>query len=104
MRQHMPQSRHEPNRHRTRRHKNSRRAHGASQPRPAAATAAAGGCDGGMNMQPSPVNHLPFVKAYAATAAEICASVYLDKEALQLLRPAMEQREFLDALIEKKQY
>jgi hypothetical protein len=57
-----------------------------------------------VNQQPQTVSNLPLVKVNAATAAEICARVYLDKEALQLLRPAMNPREFVEALVEKKQY
>lgn len=40
----------------------------------------------------------------ATTASEICARLYLDKAALGVLRPAMSPREFVDALVEKKQY
>ena len=57
-----------------------------------------------MNPQPHAVSNLPLVKVNAATASEICARVYLDKEALQLLRPAMSPREFAEVLVEKKQY
>jgi len=46
----------------------------------------------------------PLVYATASTAAEICSRVYLDKAALDLLRPGMSPRGFVDALVEKGQY
>ncbi len=46
----------------------------------------------------------PLVKVRAATAAEICASVYLPKEARRELRRGMSPREFLDALLANQQY
>ncbi len=46
----------------------------------------------------------PLVYATASTAAEICSRVYLDKAALDLLRPGMSPRGFLDALVETGQY
>jgi hypothetical protein len=46
----------------------------------------------------------PLVYATASTAAEICSRVYLDKAALDLLRPGMSPRAFLDALVEKGLY
>jgi hypothetical protein len=53
----------------------------------------------------APVPHnLPLVNVTAATASEICARLYLDKAALGLLRPGMGPREFVDALVEAKQY
>src|SRR5580658_5298266 len=53
----------------------------------------------------TPVAHdSPLVNVTAATASEICSRLYLDKAALGLLRPAMSPREFVDALVEKKQY
>jgi hypothetical protein len=57
-----------------------------------------------VNPQPQDVKTLPLVKVSAATAAEICARVYLDKEALQGLLPDMNPRQFVEALVEKKQY
>jgi len=51
-----------------------------------------------------PANPLPLVKVNASTAAEVCARVYLDKNALQALRPGMNPREYVDALLDKKQY
>jgi hypothetical protein len=50
------------------------------------------------------VNHPALVNVTAATASEICARVYLNKAALDLLRPAMGPREFVDALVEAKHY
>lgn len=46
----------------------------------------------------------PLVYATASSAAEICSRVYLDKAALDLLRPGMSPRGFVDALVEKGQY
>jgi hypothetical protein len=46
----------------------------------------------------------PLVYATALTAAEVCSRVYLDKAALDLLRPGMSPRGFVDALVEKGQY
>jgi hypothetical protein len=46
----------------------------------------------------------PLVYATASTAAEICSRVYLDKAALDLLRPGMSPRGFVDALVEKGKY
>ncbi len=46
----------------------------------------------------------PLVYATASTAAEICSRVYLDKAALDLLRPGMSPRAFVDALVEKGQF
>jgi hypothetical protein len=46
----------------------------------------------------------PLVYATASTAAEICSRVYLDKAALDSLRPGMSPRGFVDALVEKGQY
>ena len=57
-----------------------------------------------MNPQGPPVSNLPLVIVDAAYAAEICGRVYLDKKALQLLRPAMHPREFIETLVENKQY
>jgi hypothetical protein len=44
------------------------------------------------------------VNVTAPTASEVCARVYLDKAALGLLSPEMSQRDFVDALVEKKHY
>jgi len=57
-----------------------------------------------VNPQSQVVNNLPLIKVNAATAAEICARVYLDKQALQSLQAGMNPREFVDALVERKQY
>ena len=57
-----------------------------------------------MSAHTQAVSHLPLVNVTAATAAEICRYLYLEKEALQLLHPAMNPREFVAALREKKQY
>jgi hypothetical protein len=46
----------------------------------------------------------PLVYATASTAGEICSRVYLDKAALDLLRPGMSPRGFVDALVEKGLY
>jgi hypothetical protein len=50
------------------------------------------------------VSNLPLVKIKAATAAEVCVSFDLKKEAKPLLREAMPPRAFLDALLSNKQY
>jgi hypothetical protein len=50
------------------------------------------------------VSSLPWVKVHAATAAEICANVYLPRDARRELRLGMGPREFLDALVANKQY
>lgn len=47
---------------------------------------------------------LPLVKVSARTAAEVCAHVYLQKQALKLLRPEMGPREFIEALLNSRQY
>jgi hypothetical protein len=57
-----------------------------------------------MSSQTPVAHNLPLINVTAATASEICARFYLDKAALSLLRPAMNPREFVDALVEKKQY
>lgn len=57
-----------------------------------------------MTSRTEPVNNLPLVNITAATASEICARLYLNKAALALLLPAMGPREFVDALVENKQY
>jgi hypothetical protein len=46
----------------------------------------------------------PLVYATASTAGEICSRVYLDKAAVELLRPGMSPRGFVDALVEKGLY
>jgi hypothetical protein len=46
----------------------------------------------------------PLVYATASTAAEICSRVYLDKAVLELLKPGMSPRAFLDVLLEKEKY
>jgi len=50
------------------------------------------------------MNDSPLINVTAATATEICAWLYLDKAARQLLQPAMSPRAFVDALVERKQY
>lgn len=50
------------------------------------------------------MNDSTLVNVTAATASEICARLYLSKEARRLLRPGMNPREFVDALSENKQY
>jgi hypothetical protein len=50
------------------------------------------------------MNNSMLVNVTAATASEICARLYLNKEALALLRPAMSPRGFVDALVEQEQY
>jgi hypothetical protein len=57
-----------------------------------------------MSSHAQEVNKPPLVNVTAATASEICARLYLDKAALGLLSPAMGPREFVDALVENKQY
>jgi hypothetical protein len=57
-----------------------------------------------MSTRAQDVNNLPLVKVAAATASEICGRLYLDKAVLGLLRPEMSPREFVDALVEAKQY
>jgi hypothetical protein len=57
-----------------------------------------------MSSQTPVAHNLPLINVTAATASEICSRLYLDKAALGLLRPAMSPREFVDALVEKKQY
>src|SRR5215472_1123567 len=46
----------------------------------------------------------PLIKVTGALAADICARVQLRKEALQLLREGMGPREFVDALLAKREY
>lgn len=46
----------------------------------------------------------PLIKVTGALAADICARVQLKKEALQLLREGMGPREFVDALLAKREY
>ena len=46
----------------------------------------------------------PLILVNTATAAEVCARLYLDKQVLKLLQPSMSPREFVDVLVEKKQY
>jgi hypothetical protein len=50
------------------------------------------------------MNESALVNITAATASEICARLYLDKAALGVLRPGMSPREFVEALVEQKQY
>lgn len=50
------------------------------------------------------MNNSMLVNVTAATASEICARLYLDKEALALLRPEMSPRGFVEALVENEQY
>ncbi len=47
---------------------------------------------------------MPLVRVDARTAAEVCGRVYLDKEALRLLEPSLDPRQFIQALVDKKQY
>ena len=49
-------------------------------------------------------SRLPWVKVHAATAVEICANVYLPRDARRELRLGMGPREFLTALVANKQY
>jgi len=49
-------------------------------------------------------SNLPLVKIWAATAAEICTNFFLPRDARRTLRRSMSPREFLDALLAKKQY
>ncbi len=46
----------------------------------------------------------PLLKIKAMTAAEVCASFELNREARQLLRDSMPPHEFLEALMSHKQY
>jgi hypothetical protein len=50
------------------------------------------------------LNQEQLIKIQAATAAEVCASFDLGKEAKKLLRDGMQPREFVVALIENKKY
>lgn len=50
------------------------------------------------------MSSLPLVKVHSATAAEICANLYLPRDARRELRLGMGPREFLDALLANKQY
>jgi hypothetical protein len=50
------------------------------------------------------VSNAPLVKIQAVTAAEICAQFDLMKEARPLLRDGMGPREFVEALVNHKQY
>jgi len=50
------------------------------------------------------MNQAPLVKIPEATAAQVCAHVTLTDEAKKLLREGMSPREFVDDLIEQKQY
>lgn len=47
---------------------------------------------------------LPLVNVRAATAAEVCANVFLERHVFQLLRPEMSPRNFVNTLIEKKHF
>jgi hypothetical protein len=57
-----------------------------------------------MSLELRRVSNLPLIKVNAATAAEVCARVYLDKKALKLLSPTMTPRAFVEALVEKQEY
>ena len=50
------------------------------------------------------MSNAPLVKIKAATAAEVCAAFTLDDEAVPLLKKGMAPREFLEALLARKQY
>jgi hypothetical protein len=57
-----------------------------------------------LNLQTQSTQSPPLIKVQAATAAEVCQTVYIDKQAKKLLRPEMTPREFVEALMEKQQY
>jgi hypothetical protein len=57
-----------------------------------------------MSSHAQDLNNSPLVNVTAVTASEICARFYLDKAALGLLNRAMSPREFVDALVQEKQY
>ena len=57
-----------------------------------------------MSSRAEAVNNSMLADFTAATAAEICARLYLDEAARGLLRPGMSPSRFVDALVEKQQY
>ncbi len=57
-----------------------------------------------MSSNPTTVNHPPLINVAAPTASEICAKVYLKEDALKLLQPHMDPRQYVETLGENKQY
>jgi hypothetical protein len=55
-------------------------------------------------MNPATRETAPLVKVDAATAAEVCARFYLDKEARKFLQSGATPREFVEALMENNQF
>lgn len=57
-----------------------------------------------MSSNSTAVNHPPLINVAATSASEICARVYLKEDALKLLKPDMDPRQYVETLVEKKQY
>ena len=57
-----------------------------------------------MTSQPNAAHKVPLFNVNVATAAEVCARFYLDKKPMQLLKPGMAPRDYIEALVENKEY